>query len=61
MPGAGQKLDFTKPVNLSNNTRDSVYAQIASHGKNVYVVWEEDDPDSQAKQSLSQYRQQAKL
>ena len=53
--GAGQKLDFTKPVNLSNNTRDSVYAQIASHGKNVYVVWEEDDPDSQAKQSLSQY------
>ena len=53
--GAQQKLDFTKPVNLSNNTRDSVYAQIASHGKKVYVVWEEDDPDSQAKQSFSQY------
>ena len=37
--GAAQKkLEFTKPVNLSNNIKDSVYAQIASQGNNVYVV-----------------------
>jgi hypothetical protein len=42
-------LNFTKPVNLSNNVKDSVYAQVASSGNNVYVVWEENDPDSQPK------------
>lgn len=34
---------FTKPVNLTNNTRDSVYAQIASNGKSVYMVWQENN------------------
>ncbi len=53
--GSAEKLDFTEPINLSNNIKDSVYAQIASHGKNVYVVWEENDPDSQDKQGFSQY------
>ena len=38
-------LSFTKPINLTNNTRDSVYAQIASHGDNVYMVWQENNPD----------------
>jgi hypothetical protein len=52
---AGQKLEFTKPVNLSNNIKDSVYAQIASNGNNVYVVWEENDPDSQDKKGHSLY------
>jgi hypothetical protein len=37
---------FTKPINLTNNTRDSVYAQVASYGKNVFVVWQENNPDS---------------
>lgn len=38
-----KSLGFTKPVNLTNNTRDSVYAQIASNGKNVYMVWQENN------------------
>jgi hypothetical protein len=37
-------IEFTKPVNVTNNPKDSVYAQIASEGKSVYVVWEENDP-----------------
>ena len=32
---------FSEPLNLTNNTRDSVYAQVASHEKNIYVVWQE--------------------
>ena len=48
---AAQKLEFTKPVNLSNNSKDSVYAQVASHGKNIYVVWEESEPASQNNKS----------
>jgi hypothetical protein len=38
-------VSFAKPINLTNNTRDSVYAQIASHGDNVYMVWQENNPD----------------
>jgi hypothetical protein len=38
-------ISFTNPINLTNNTRDSVYAQIASYGKNVYMVWQENNPD----------------
>jgi hypothetical protein len=38
-------ISFTKPINLTNNIRDSVYAQIASYGKNVYMVWQENNPD----------------
>src|SRR5919112_3320337 len=38
-------ISFTKPINLSNNKRDSVYAQIASYGKNVYMVWQENNLD----------------
>ena len=38
----GNYTNFIDPINLSENTRDSVYGQIAAHGKNVYVVWEED-------------------
>jgi hypothetical protein len=37
-------IEFTRPVNVSNNPRDSVYAQVASEGENIYVVWEENDP-----------------
>jgi hypothetical protein len=35
---------FTKSINLTNNTRDSVYGQVAAYGKNVYVVWQENNP-----------------
>ncbi|MFL6358605.1 MAG: hypothetical protein ACJ72V_04580, partial [Nitrososphaeraceae archaeon] len=35
-------MNFGDPINLSNNARDSVYAQIAVYGNNVYVVWEEE-------------------
>src|SRR5215204_7350109 len=38
-------LSFTEPINLTNNTRDSVYSQIASYGNNVYMVWQENNPD----------------
>src|SRR5215203_3247442 len=38
-------LSFTEPINLTNNTRDSVYAQIASYGNNVYMVWQENNSD----------------
>src|SRR5215218_6160572 len=38
-------MSFTEPINLTNNTRDSVYAQIASYGNNVYMVWQENNPD----------------
>jgi hypothetical protein len=39
-------LRFSEPLNLTNNTRDSVYAQVASDEKNVYVVWQENTPRS---------------
>jgi hypothetical protein len=35
-------INFIDPINLSNNTRDSVYSQIAVYGRNVYVIWEEE-------------------
>jgi hypothetical protein len=41
---------FTRPVNLSNNLKDSVYAQIASEDDSVFVVWEENDQKPQEKQ-----------
>jgi hypothetical protein len=37
-------MNFVDPINLSNNARDSVYAQIAVFRNNVYVVWEEKTP-----------------
>jgi len=39
-------MNFGDPINLSNNARDSVYAQIAVYGNNVYVVWEEETPNN---------------
>lgn len=41
---AANSLRFSKPVNLTNNFRDSVYSQVASHGNNVYMVWQENPP-----------------
>ena len=41
---AANSLRFSKPVNLTNNFRDSVYAQVASQGNNVYMVWQENPP-----------------
>jgi hypothetical protein len=41
--GANQ-AGFSEPVNLTNNARDSVYAQVASSGENVYIVWQENPP-----------------
>ena len=38
-------LSFTNPINLTNNTRDSVYGQIASDEHNLYMVWQENNPD----------------
>jgi hypothetical protein len=38
------QLRFSEPVNLTNNARDSVYAQVASSGDNVYIVWQENPP-----------------
>jgi hypothetical protein len=38
------QVRFTEPVNLTNNARDSVYAQVASSGDNVYIVWQENPP-----------------
>ena len=42
----GNSISFTKSINLTNNTKDSVYAQVASYKNNVYVVWQENNPDS---------------
>lgn len=50
-----ESLQFVDPINLSNNIKDSVYAQVASYKNNVYVVWEENDPDSQKENSKSLY------
>jgi hypothetical protein len=44
---AGDRLRFSEPVNLTNNLQDSVYAQVSTQGKNVYMVWQE-NPQSQA-------------
>jgi hypothetical protein len=44
------RLSFSEPVNLTNNPQDSVYAQVASQGKNIYIVWQE-NPRSQAASS----------
>src|SRR5919107_234483 len=41
----GNSISFTKSINLTNNTRDSVYGQVASYKNNVYVLWEENNPD----------------
>ena len=41
----GNSISFIEPINLTNNARDSVYAQIASYGENVYMVWQENNPD----------------
>lgn len=38
------QVRFSEPVNLTNNARDSVYAQVASSGENVYIVWQENPP-----------------
>ena len=38
------QVRFSEPVNLTNNARDSVYAQVASIGENVYIVWQENPP-----------------
>jgi hypothetical protein len=38
----GSYINFIDPINLSNNTRDSIYSQIAVYGRNVYVIWEEE-------------------
>jgi hypothetical protein len=38
------QVSFSEPVNLTNNARDSVYAQVASSGENVYIVWQENPP-----------------
>jgi hypothetical protein len=35
-------MNFDDPINLTNNTRDSVYGQVAAYKNNVYIVWEED-------------------
>jgi hypothetical protein len=35
------RLRFSEPVNLTNNQHDSVYAQVATQGSNVYMVWQE--------------------
>ena len=32
------QVRFSEPANLTNNARDSVYAQVASSGENVYIV-----------------------
>ena len=41
-----KQLKFEEPINLTNNLRDSVYAQVASHGNEVYMVWQENPPSS---------------
>jgi hypothetical protein len=38
------QVRFSEPVNLTNNARDSVYAQVVSSGENVYIVWQENPP-----------------
>jgi hypothetical protein len=47
---AVDRLSFSEPVNLTNNQQDSVYAQVATQGNNVYMVWQE-NPQSQAASS----------
>jgi hypothetical protein len=37
-------LSFSEPVNLTKNLRDSVYAQVATQGNNVYIAWQENPP-----------------
>lgn len=44
------RLRFSKPVNLTNNLQDSVYAQVSTQGNNVYMVWQE-NPESNAASS----------
>jgi hypothetical protein len=44
------RLSFSEPVNLTNNQQDSVYAQVATQGNDVYMVWQE-NPQSHAANS----------
>jgi hypothetical protein len=52
---ANNLLKFSKPANLTNNFRDSVYSQVASHGNNVYMVWQENplSPISESSNSVN--------
>lgn len=34
-------LNYTAPVNLTDNANDSVYGQVVASGKSAYVVWQE--------------------
>ena len=36
-----EKLNFSKPNNLTQNDDDSVYPQISSSSDNIYIVWQE--------------------
>ena len=35
---------FGTPINISNNTGDSFFPQIAAIGNNVYVTWQDNTP-----------------
>src|ERR1044072_2201065 len=35
------ELVFSNITNITNNQKDSVYAQIAATGNNVYMIWQE--------------------
>ena len=37
-------VSFGTPINLSNNTGNSINPQIAASGNNVYVTWHDDTP-----------------
>jgi hypothetical protein len=36
-----EKLNLSKPINLTQNDDDSVYPQISSSSSNIYIVWQE--------------------
>ncbi|HJT84687.1 MAG TPA: sialidase family protein [Nitrososphaeraceae archaeon] len=38
---AASDIIFSNVINITNNTKDSVYAQIVANDNNVYVVWQE--------------------
>lgn len=39
---------FSEAVNLTNNTRDSVYGQVVASDETVYVVWQDSVPSGQS-------------
>jgi hypothetical protein len=53
-------FNFSNVTNITNNTLDSVYAQIAAIGNNVYLIWQESITDNSNEKNYDIYFKKSK-